>query len=277
MPGARWRGPVPNMTKGAMRRPILGLVLHIQEGSEEGTNTWFHNPAANASAHFGAPKAGGIDQWVDTDDEAWAEEAGNKRWISIENEGHAGDSLTDQQVEACAQVLAWLAKSEGVKLQVAPNVSTGGLAYHSLGGTAWGHLSCPGNPIINQRARIVERAKQIRGTPQTTQEDDPVIYIQNKTGGIAVYNALGARHIDPTEWAVGQRLVAAGQAHVETVSDAEWDVLVNKVAAVAGLKDYITKAANAALGLWLHGDKTHPNTADSFAADLAKIKAKLGA
>ena len=101
---ARWRGPVPNKNPGQMVRPFNGLVLHIQEGHEDGTDAHFHNPASKVSAHFGNPKHGGLDQWVDTDDKAWAEVSGNRHWISIENEGFSGDSLTDSQIENCAHL-----------------------------------------------------------------------------------------------------------------------------------------------------------------------------
>ena len=159
---ARWRGPVPNRTPGGMQRPVLGLVLHIEQGTEAGTDAWFHNPAAKASAHFGNPKIGPLDQWVDTDDKAWAQADGNSRWISVEHEGRSGESLTDSQVENDAHLLAWLHVTEGVPLRVTNRVTRGGVGWHGLGGAAWGgHTSCPGRPIVDQRRRIVDRAKEL--------------------------------------------------------------------------------------------------------------------
>jgi hypothetical protein len=159
---ARWKGPVPNRTVGGMQRPILGLVLHIQEGTEEGTDAWFHNSKAQASAHFGNPKKGRLDQWVDTDDKAWAEVSGNPRWISVENEGHSGDKLTDSQIENCAHLLAWLHTTEGVPLRVTDSVGKGGLGWHGMGGDAWGgHTACPGRPIVEQRGHIITRAREL--------------------------------------------------------------------------------------------------------------------
>ena len=105
---AKWRGPISNKTRNGIRRPYLGLVLHIEQGTESGTNAWFHNPKAQASAHFGNPKTGQLDQWVDTDDKAWAEVGGNSRWISVEHEGHSGDKLTASQIDNDAQLFAWL-------------------------------------------------------------------------------------------------------------------------------------------------------------------------
>ncbi|HYV36748.1 MAG TPA: N-acetylmuramoyl-L-alanine amidase, partial [Gemmataceae bacterium] len=89
---ANWRGPIPNMNTGGIIRPLRGLVLHVQEGTEAGTDATFHDPhlAIPRSAHFGNPQAGRLDQWVDTNDMAWAQVAGNPQWISVENEGVSG-------------------------------------------------------------------------------------------------------------------------------------------------------------------------------------------
>jgi len=180
---AVWRGPVPNMTPGGMRSH-RGLVLHIQEGSEAGTDAWFHNPSSQVSAHFGNPKTGPLDQWVDTDDRAWAEVAGNSDWISVENEGHSGDQLTASQLENIAQLFAWLHTTYAVPLAISdtPASGTPGLTGHGLGGADWGgHYDCPGTPILDQRAAIIARARQLIGAapdpaptpaPVPTTEDD---------------------------------------------------------------------------------------------------------
>jgi hypothetical protein len=186
-PAARWRGPVPNQG-GAMGR-ILGLVLHIQEGSEAGTDSWFHNPASDVSAHFGNPKSGPLDQWVEVGAVAWAEVSGNTNWVSIENEGHSGDALTASQLENVAQLLAWLHTGWGVPLAISdtPAAGTPGLTGHGLGGSAWGgHYDCPGAPILAARGAIIARAQQILGanpTPTpgpTTMEDDMPAFATGK-------------------------------------------------------------------------------------------------
>lgn len=181
---AVWRGPVPNLTPGGMRSH-RGLVLHIQEGSEAGTDAWFHNPSSQVSAHFGNPKSGPLDQWVDTDDRAWAEVSGNPDWISVENEGHSGDALTPSQLENVAQLLAWLHTTYSVPLVISdtPAAGTPGLTGHGLGGDAWGgHYDCPGTPILVQRPAIIARAQQILGAsappdPTPTLEDDMPTFV----------------------------------------------------------------------------------------------------
>lgn len=159
---ARWRGPVPNEVKGGMVRPLMGVVEHIECGTEAGTNSWFHDPRSQVSAHFGNPKHGPLDQWVDTHDRAWAEAAGNDRWISVENEGKPGDSLTSTQIENLAHLLVWLHRTEGIPLQLTNHVNRKGLGWHGMGGDAWGgHYDCPGEPIKRQRREILHRARVI--------------------------------------------------------------------------------------------------------------------
>ncbi|WNI15583.1 N-acetylmuramoyl-L-alanine amidase [Actinacidiphila sp. ITFR-21] len=168
MPGATWR-PVPNCTKGG-QQAVYGVVLHIMEGTLDGSDAWFRNPAAQASSHFGVGKDGRIYQWVDTADRAWAQESGNRAWLSIEHEGNSGDSLTPAQLAATARVVAWAHAVHGVPLQTTDSVTGRGIGWHGMGGAAWGgHPDCPGNPVKAQRAAIITAAKG--GTP-TVQEDD---------------------------------------------------------------------------------------------------------
>src|SRR4051812_13987263 len=43
-----------NFTKGGMIRPLHGLVLHIEEGTEAGTRAWFNMTVAERQAAFDA-------------------------------------------------------------------------------------------------------------------------------------------------------------------------------------------------------------------------------
>jgi len=193
-PAARWRGPVPN--QGGAMGQIRGLALHIQEGSESGTDAWFHNPASKVSAHFGNPKSGPLDQWVEVGTVAWAEVDGNTNWISVETEGHSGDSLTASQLENVAQLLAWLHTGWGVPLAISdtPAAGTPGLTGHGLGGADWGgHYDCPGAPILAQRAAIIARAQQLLAAdptptpgPTTTEDDMAFVTGEIKPGAGAV-------------------------------------------------------------------------------------------
>src|SRR5438477_10917757 len=114
---ATWH-PVQNYTTDGQDR-VLGVVIHIMDGTLEGSQSWFDTREAQASSHFGTGRAGALRQWVDTKDRAWAQAAGNHDYLSIENEGRGGDELTAEQIEDCAQVLAWASKNYGFPLQLA--------------------------------------------------------------------------------------------------------------------------------------------------------------
>jgi hypothetical protein len=148
------------MTPGGMKT-VRGVVLHIQDGHEAGTEAWQKNPAASVSSHFLAPKVGHLKQMVDTRDMAWCQRAGNPNWLSVENEGFTGDSLTPDQIESNAQVLARAHRVFGVPLQITDSPSVGGLGWHGMGYPDWGHQLCPGKPVIAQRPLIIARAVEI--------------------------------------------------------------------------------------------------------------------
>lgn len=201
---APWIGPTPNEDPGAMGE-IIGVVLHIQDGTQAGSIAWCKNPDSRVSAHFFAPKQGRPVQLVDTADLAWAEAAGNPYWISIENEGYSGDSLSADQIEACAQILARAHIHYGVSLQEANTPLVGGLGWHGMGGEAWGgHPDCPGEPVKDQRAGIIARARTIAGQPLPTPTAPPfrgrtLVYVP---GGVQDHGD------DVTEWQ--QRMHARG-------------------------------------------------------------------
>ncbi|MGW1277579.1 peptidoglycan-binding protein [Streptomyces tsukubensis] len=162
-PSAEWR-PIPiNHTPGG-QDSVRGVVIHIMAGTLAGTDSWFRNPRARASSHFGTGKGGKLYQWVSTADRAWAQGAGNRNWLSIENEGKGGDALTSEQMDRCAEILAWAHKRYGVPLAVATGPTGRGLGYHAMGGKAWGnHPACPGTRIIAQLPEIVRRASVLVG------------------------------------------------------------------------------------------------------------------
>lgn len=197
---AKWT-PLKNFTLNG-QDSVLGLVVHIMEGTLEGSQSWFNNPSSQASSHFGTGKDGEIRQWVDTKDRAWAQAAGNRTYLSVENEGHTPDKLTAAQIETVAQLFAWVHKTYNVPLQVAKKVGDKGLGYHAMGGAAWGGHPCPGPAIIAQLPAIVLRAKEIAGV--VVDKPKPVYA---PFPGVGFFR-LGKEHALVTE--MGKALVKAG-------------------------------------------------------------------
>jgi hypothetical protein len=221
MPGATWR-PVPNHTTGG-QDAVYGVVLHIMEGTLDGTDSWFRNAKAQASSHFGVGKDGRIFQWVDTADRAWAQISGNRTWLSIEHEGHSGDSLTPAQLAATARIVAWMHATHGVQLVPTDSPNGRGIGWHGMGADAWGgHYDCPGNPIKAQRAAIIAAAKG-GGVPQKEDDVELTDRYTVKKGG----------------WA----------AEETTATVADWIALGNlkaEAAATSANKAYVATVANTA-------------------------------
>ncbi|MEU5974287.1 peptidoglycan-binding protein [Streptomyces sp. NPDC047315] len=170
--GAQWHPITVNYTRSGQRE-VRGVVIHIMAGTLAGTDSWFRNPRAKASSHFGTGKNGAVYQWVDTADRAWAQAGGNSSWLSIENEGKGGDKLSENQLTRCAEILAWAHRKYGVPLTVATSPTGRGLGWHGMGGKAWGsHPDCPGPRIVAQLPTIVQRARalvDVKPKPPATQ------------------------------------------------------------------------------------------------------------
>jgi hypothetical protein len=162
-PGATWYG-THNDYPGGMKE-YLGVVDHIEQGSEGGTIGWFQNPASEVSAHFAISKTGQVAQFVDIHDAAWAEVSGNPDYISVEHEGVAGDHLTAMQLVAEAHLIAWIHNTVGFTFTLADTPGERGLGYHAMGGVAWGdHPDCPGAPIVASRATVLAAAQALVGS-----------------------------------------------------------------------------------------------------------------
>lgn len=113
------------------KRPDV-IVIHIQQGSQGGTDAWFRNPASGVSAHYGVSKMGDVVQWVADMDTAY--HAGtvkdptaaivvqrgktnpNKYSIGIECEGKADDEPTTSQLIALAELVHDLAVRHSIPL-----------------------------------------------------------------------------------------------------------------------------------------------------------------
>jgi hypothetical protein len=190
---------------------------------------------------------------VDTADASWAQEAGNRTWLSIENEGRVkGDPgyrpglevLTDAQLAANAQLLAYAHRVLRIPLQLATTPAGRGLGHHSMGAD-WGHQSCPGTPIIAQKPEIVRRAIAI-----VNGEDDMAGFDASDAHYLLTYKGLPA---DAPTMSLGSAALSA-QKHAAS-ADAKLDGLMVKVDALtaavhvlaAGGTDVDTHAVIAAI------------------------------
>lgn len=133
-PFAQWRGDgvkfgYPEGTHGRQGLPIAAIVDHIMQGTLNGTDQHFKNPATKASTHFGVGKNGTVYQWVDELDAAWGNgDVKEPSWvfmppvginpnlvtISIEHEGMSGDPMPDEQYKSTLKLHQYLIVKYGI-------------------------------------------------------------------------------------------------------------------------------------------------------------------
>jgi hypothetical protein len=132
-----------------------GLVLHVQEGGGDPWG-WFDRPDVEASSHWWVSLTGVLVQYVPATRAAWAQQAGNSGWHSVETEGLHTGPLTGEQVTALRYLYDWGAYWWGWPRRLAESTTGTGLGWHGMGGAAWGgHVNCPGVPRRAQRAQII--------------------------------------------------------------------------------------------------------------------------
>ncbi|GGR00401.1 N-acetylmuramoyl-L-alanine amidase [Deinococcus ruber] len=114
-----------NFTHGRGGRKVERVVIHVQDGTQQGSIAWFQNPASSVSAHYLVSMAGEIVQMVQEADTAW--QAGdftvNQTTIGIEHEGQPAKgpwTPTAAQLKASAELVADICKRYGIT----PNSST---------------------------------------------------------------------------------------------------------------------------------------------------------
>jgi N-acetyl-anhydromuramyl-L-alanine amidase AmpD len=168
--GADWKpifhnlgGPLP------MKPPnqLKGLALHITGPLTQGSRTLptlmniyneFSSPQSRKSAHFCLAKDNGeMWQFVDTATKAWAIDGFtiDAEWISVENIALPGDELTDDQVEALANLLGWLRSFTSIPKRLADKRGDSGLGSHSMFDPV-NRAQDPGPKILAQRQRILD-------------------------------------------------------------------------------------------------------------------------
>jgi len=158
---------------GGTRSARIGLVIHVQEGNGS-LYGWFSNPAAEVSAHFWCAKDGSLEQYLDTNVVAWAEDNGNDSYASCEFEGFDTEPMTAAQLATGSRLASWLAQGEGWPIVGPVAHGTPGVTSHSNpDGTpdpAWGDHPCPGTIRLAQIPTIVHGAAP--PAPPSKQENE---------------------------------------------------------------------------------------------------------
>ena len=99
-----------------------GMVFHSMEGSLAGAFGRMDipldasNPYTQASWTFSVGKDGTVYQHADTDDITWTNGSyeANKRFWGVENEGRAGEPLTEPQYQGLLGLVRWIYPAHGL-------------------------------------------------------------------------------------------------------------------------------------------------------------------
>lgn len=130
---AAW-DPSPNFWPGRNGKKPIAIVVHIEAGTEAGSDAWFANPASKVSAHYSISKEGVIHQHVRDQDTAWANGVLDRPdmsvpWIaelargganpnfvtlSIEHEGEPGQAFPEAQTAASRALIHALCETHGI-------------------------------------------------------------------------------------------------------------------------------------------------------------------
>lgn len=107
----RLDGPAEKTGYGGDERALReGAAYHSMEGSLSSGLRELANPARSASWTFSNPKQGQMIQHYAVGKHAWANGSrpANEKFVACENEGVAGEALTDSQVANLIELTVWL-------------------------------------------------------------------------------------------------------------------------------------------------------------------------
>lgn len=154
------------------------IVIHVMDGSFVGTRSWFSDPHATVSAHYGVSESGAIDQYVKETDTAFhAGTVVGPTWgllkpnvnpnfytIGIEHEGRgSGPAWPAQQMQASAELVAQIAKRWVIPIDEAHVVP-----HHAIRA----NKTCPGSGVV--LADLIAQASAVPpGLPPTTVAANP--------------------------------------------------------------------------------------------------------
>ena len=136
--------PSPNYSPTPIRHDLV--ILHMMEGSYEGSVAWLCDPRARASAHL-CMKADGseVTQLVPLANKAWAQCAFNGAGVSVEIEGFTARGFSEVTLDAAAFIAAWLCRIYAIPPVWAQGGQGRGVCcHHDLGAAGGGHTDICG-------------------------------------------------------------------------------------------------------------------------------------
>jgi N-acetylmuramoyl-L-alanine amidase len=180
-----WKGAHPlNFSAGRAGFRPEAIVIHVMDGTLDGTDSWFNDPRSRVSAHYGVGKAGKVHQYVKETDSAYhAGVVSAPRWpliksgrngsgfinpnfytVGVEHEGRglAAQAWPQAQLDASVALVAEIARRWSIPIDpqhIIPHCDI----RHSK-------PDCPGYGVvlIDYIAAVQRRAPAASEAPQST-------------------------------------------------------------------------------------------------------------
>ena len=168
--------PCPEFTQGRKKYKPEAIVIHIMQGSLEGTDSWFDNRSSRVSAHYGVGKNGAVHQFVEETDTAWhAGVVTNPSWtlikkagrglyinpnyytIGIEHEGTIDTEWTDAMYESTSTLIANISQLWNIPID-----RNHVIGHHEI----YAVKACPGNKVDFNRLIALAVQKTTMPKPQ---------------------------------------------------------------------------------------------------------------
>ncbi len=201
----KWMGSIHKRKGRGGFRPEA-IVIHIMEGSLGGTDSWFNDPKASVSAHYGIGKNGAIHQYVlETDTAFHAGRRSTPTWslikddvnpnlytIGIEHEGRGDSEWPDAMYKSSAALIKEICARWSIPID----------RKHIIGHREiYGKKTCP-NTVVDLN-RLISLARDGAMDPETYN------FIK-KAGKVKTRTKLNTRKGAPTTTAPVAKTISAG-------------------------------------------------------------------
>lgn len=171
-----------NDRQGAISPRTIAQHTAVSNGSS--LFNYFDGRSEGVESHFYLQKDGGLEQYVSTTVRADCQNDANAFAVSIEtwdgypygwDNGSDVPAFTTAQVNALAELYAWLHRTHGIPLRISRYWNDSGVGWHRkyIGDPGWARSAraCPGDRRIAQIPGIIALAQRIVDGPDEEEPD----------------------------------------------------------------------------------------------------------
>lgn len=193
----------PNFTSGRKGFTPIAIVIHIMEGSLDGTDSWFKSKISSVSAHYGIGINGEVHQYVQENDSAWhagrvnaptwplIKSAGNGLFVNpnyytigIEHEGDETTNWSDATYQSSSAMIRDIAQRWNIPIDRQHIIG-----HHEI----YSVKACPGNKVDFNK--LISMAS---GIPVAPPNSGPLLNLVKSFGKATTLSRVNIRHAPDT-------------------------------------------------------------------------------